>query len=98
MKTGQELLLLSALAIYLGTVMADFFTALIKDILIPILSPFENATAAHEFKFTTLNGITIKLGDVVVHTLSLVLALVMVFVTAHILERYASKWLRKIYQ
>ncbi len=98
MKTGQELLLLSALAIYLGTVMSEFFTALIRDILIPILSPFETAEQAHEFKFTTDSGITIKLGDVVVHTLSLGLALLMVFVTAHVLERYASRWLRKIYQ
>jgi len=98
MKTGQELLLLSALAIYLGTVMSEFFTAIIRDLLIPILSPFENAEDAHDFKFTLTSGVTIKLGDVVVHTLSLVLALIMVFVTAHILERYASRWLRKIYQ
>jgi large-conductance mechanosensitive channel len=98
MKTGQELLLLSALAIYLGTVMSEFFTAIIRDVLIPMLSPFETAQQAHDFKFTLTSGVTIKLGDVVVHTLSLVLALVMVFITAHILETYASRWLRKIYQ
>jgi large-conductance mechanosensitive channel len=98
MKTGQELLLLSALAIYLGTVMSDFFTAVIRDLLIPLLSPFDTAREAHNFKFTLTNGVTIKLGDVLVRTLSLGLALLMVFVTAHILERYASKYLRKIYQ
>jgi hypothetical protein len=98
MKTGQELLLLSALAIYLGTVMSDFFTAVIRDLLIPMLSPFETAKEAHDFKFTLTSGVTIKLGDIMVHTLSLGLALLMVFVTAHILERYASKYLRKIYQ
>jgi large-conductance mechanosensitive channel len=95
MKTGQELLLLSALAIYLGTVMSEFFTALIRDLLIPLLSPFETA---HDIKITTDSGVTIKFGDVMIHTLSLALALLMVFATAHILERYASKWLRKIYQ
>jgi large-conductance mechanosensitive channel len=98
MKTGQELLLLSALAIYLGTVMSDFFTAVIRDLLIPLLSPFDTAREAHNFKFTLTNGVTIKLGDVLVRTLSLGLALLMVFVTAHVLERYASKYLRKIYQ
>jgi hypothetical protein len=98
MKTGQELLLLSALAIYLGTVMSEFFTAVIRDLLIPILSPFETAEEAHDFKFTLASGVTIKLGDVVVRTLSLGLALIMVFSTAHILETYATKYLRKIYQ
>lgn len=98
MKTGQELLLLSALAIYLGTVMSEFFTAIIRDLLIPMLSPFQTAEEAHDFKFTLATGVTIKLGDVLVHTLSLGLALLMVFATAHVLERYASRWLRKIYQ
>ncbi len=78
--------------------MSDFFTAVIRDLLIPMLSPFETAKEAHDFKFTLTSGVTIKLGDIMVHTLSLGLALLMVFVTAHILERYASKYLRKIYQ
>lgn len=78
--------------------MSEFFTAIIRDLLIPVLSPFKTAGEAHDFKFTLASGVDIKLGDVLVHTLSLGLALIMVFVTAHILERYASKYLRKIYQ
>lgn len=98
MNSIHELLLLSALALYLGDAFTEFFKDLNKDFIVPLLRPFSDPIReAHDFK-VKMFGMDFALGKVFVSLVHLLFALLMALISIRLLDRYASGWIRKIYK
>ena len=98
MDTIYELLLLSAMALYLGDCFIDFFKEWNNDIVVPLLKPFSGEIKeAEDFKITIL-GVHLNIGKVFISGVRLISAMVFAVVVLKLLKVYASGWIRKIYK
>ena len=77
-----------ALAIYVGTTLAQFFNALIRDIVLPVLSPLASAEAGIGKLVVNVAGIKLNVGDVVVQFLNLVIVFAVVSYSLPYLKTY----------
>jgi large-conductance mechanosensitive channel len=96
--TGVEILILSALAVYLGSVFTDFFHALSKDVILPLAKPFVGVDKYGEELIIPIGKAQIKVGDLFIHAVSLVVAVSLIVVANEFMQRYASGFLKKIYK
>lgn len=98
MNTVYELLILSAMALYIGDCFIDFFKEWNKDVVVPLLKPFSGEIKeAEDFKITIL-GVELNVGKVFVSGVRLVSAMIFAVIVLKLLKVYASGWIRKIYK
>lgn len=77
-----------AVAIYVGTLLSQFFTAILRDLVLPLLSPVASSDGSVAKLVVQFWGIKLNLGDVIVHTLNLVIAMVVVSYALPYLKEY----------
>lgn len=75
---GDNQILVFAIAFYVGMLLTQFFTALMRDLVLPMLSPIASSEAGVGKLVVNLGGIKLNIGDVLVHSLNLIIALVVV--------------------
>ena len=84
------------IAIYLGEVVSDLFRSITRDILIPIASPFVGKNELGKMRYTFF-GYIIDVGDVFLHLMRLVVAVVMVLIFVRLVRMYAKGALKHFY-
>jgi large-conductance mechanosensitive channel len=77
-----------ALAIYVGTTLMQFFNALIRDIVLPLLSPLASAEAGIGKLVVNVWGIKLNVGDVIVQFINLVIVFAVVSYALPYLKTY----------
>jgi large-conductance mechanosensitive channel len=87
MLDTKDLIIITA-AIYLGSVVAKFFTALSEGIIAPILAPAAAAGKGIGSYTVTVGGATLKVGELVSSLVQLMISFVLVVFTIGILRTY----------
>jgi large-conductance mechanosensitive channel len=87
MLDTKDLILLTA-AIYLGSVVVKFFTALSDGIIAPILAPAAAAGKGISTYTVTVGGATLKIGELLSALVQLVVSFVLVVFTIGVLRTY----------
>jgi large-conductance mechanosensitive channel len=77
-----------ALAIYVGMTLTNFFNALIRDLVLPVLSPLASAEGGVGKLVVNLGGIKLNVGDVIVHAVNLVVVFAVVSYALPYLKEY----------
>jgi large-conductance mechanosensitive channel len=77
-----------ALAIYVGTTLTNFFNALIRDLVLPALSPLASSEAGVGKLVVNIGGIKLNVGDVIVHAVNLVVVFAVVSYALPYLKEY----------
>jgi large-conductance mechanosensitive channel len=67
-----------AVAILVGTMLSQFFTALTRDILLPLMSPFAKVEDGVAQLVVPVGSVKLNVGDLIVQTLNLLLSLTVV--------------------
>jgi large-conductance mechanosensitive channel len=78
-----------AMAILVGTMLSQFFTALTRDIVLPLMSPLASTEAGISKLVIPIGSIKLNVGDLIVQTLNLlisltVLSLAMPYLTSYV--------------
>jgi large-conductance mechanosensitive channel len=96
MAVRHDIILLT-LAVYLGTVLTDLLKAVTKDILVPLTQPF---VPADEFGRLRLSffGYTLDFGDVFLHAVGMLVAIVLALLIAKFIRTYGMGWLKHFYE
>jgi hypothetical protein len=87
MLDTKDLIIITA-AIYLGSVVAKFFTALSEGIIAPILAPAAAAGKGIGSYTVTVGGATLKVGELVSSLVQLMISFILVVFTIGILRTY----------
>jgi large-conductance mechanosensitive channel len=87
MAVDNQVLVFAA-AIYIGSVLSQFFTAIIRDIMLPLASPFASSEGGVSKLIVSLGPIKLNIGDVIVHTLNLLTAFTVVSFVLPYLREY----------
>jgi large-conductance mechanosensitive channel len=74
-----------AMAILVGTMLSQFFTALTRDIVLPLMSPLASAQGGVAQLVVPIGSIKLNVGDLIVQTMNLLLSLVEIFFIIKIL-------------
>jgi len=89
--TNEGLFWAIAVAVFLGSVLKDFFQAITRDLVTPVLSGLTGSAGSEVAAFTvTVGGIKLKIGDVVASSLSLLVAFAIVSFTLPYLRAYTA--------
>ncbi len=67
-----------AVAIYVGTTLTQFFNALIRDLVLPLLSPLASTEAGIGKLVINVAGIKLNIGDLIVQFLNLLIVLAVI--------------------
>jgi hypothetical protein len=84
----QNEILIAGLGIYAGFVLSQFFGAMIRDIILPLLSPLASVDGGVSKLVITIAGIKINIGDALVHALNLVVFFMIVSMVLPRLREY----------
>ena len=87
MLDTKDLIIITA-AIYLGSVVAKFFTALSDGILAPILAPAAAAGKGVGTYTVTIGGATLKVGELLSSLVQLMVSFIIVVFTIGVLRTY----------
>ncbi len=87
MLDTKDLIIITA-AIYLGSVVSKFFTALSDGIIAPILAPAAAAGQGVATYTVTIGGATLKVGELLSALVQLLVSFVIVVFTIGILRTY----------
>jgi large-conductance mechanosensitive channel len=87
MLDTKDLIIITA-AIYLGSVVAKFFTALSEGVIAPILAPAAAAGKGIGSYTVTVGGATLKVGELVSSLVQLMISFILVVFTIGILRTY----------
>jgi large-conductance mechanosensitive channel len=87
MLDSKDLIIITA-AIYLGSVVSKFFTALSEGIIAPILAPAAAAGKGIGSYTVTVGGATLKVGELVSSLVQLMISFILVVFTIGILRTY----------
>ncbi len=74
-----------AMAILVGTMLSQFFSALTRDIVLPLMSPLASAQGGVAQLVVPIGSIKLNLGDLIVQTMNLLLSLAEIFFIIKIL-------------
>ena len=77
-----------ALAIHAGLVLTNFFQALMRDIVLPLLSPLATVEGGLSKLVIQVGTIKINIGDALVQTLNLVVAFTVVSLVMPYIKEY----------
>jgi len=87
MLDTKDLIIITA-AIYLGSVVAKFFTALSEGVIAPILAPAAAAGKGVAAYTVTVGGATLKIGELLSALVQLIVSFVIVVFTIGFLRTY----------
>lgn len=87
MLDNRDIIILTA-AVYLGSVVSKFFTALSDGIITPILAPAAAAGKGVSEYQIVVGGVTLKVGEVLTALVQLVISFVLVVFTIGVLRTY----------
>ena len=87
MLDTRDLIIITA-AIYLGSVVAKFFTALSDGIIAPILAPAAAAGKGVGSYTVTIGGATLKVGELLTALVQLMVSFIIVVFTIGVLRTY----------
>jgi hypothetical protein len=87
MLDTKDLIIITA-AIYLGSVVAKFFTALSEGVIAPILAPAAAAGKGVAAYTVTIGGATLKIGELISSLVQLIISFILVVFTIGILRTY----------
>ena len=87
MLDTKDLIIITA-AIYLGSVVSKFFTALSEGIIAPILAPAAAAGKGVATYTVSIGGATLKVGELVSALVQLIVSFIIVVFTIGILRTY----------
>ena len=87
MLDTKDLIIITA-AIYLGSVVSKFFTALSDGVIAPILAPAAAAGKGVAAYTVTIGGATLKIGELLSALVQLLLSFVIVVFTIGVLRTY----------
>jgi large-conductance mechanosensitive channel len=87
MLDTKDLIIITA-AIYLGSVVAKFFTALSEGVIAPILAPAAAAGKGVAAYTVTIGGATLKVGELLSSLVQLIISFVIVVFTIGVLRTY----------
>jgi large-conductance mechanosensitive channel len=87
MLDTRDLIIITA-AIYLGSVVAKFFTALSEGVIAPILAPAAAAGKGVASYTVTIGGATLKIGELLSSLVQLIISFILVVFTIGILRTY----------
>ena len=78
-----------AVAILVGTMLSQFFSALTRDLVLPLMSPLASTEGGVAKLVVPIGSIKLNVGDVIVQTFNLLIALavvgmVMPYLTAYV--------------
>jgi len=77
-----------AVAIYLGTSLMQFFNAVVRDLVLPALSPLASADGGVSKLIIQLGPVKLNIGDVVVQTVNLLIVFAVVSFLLPYLKEY----------
>jgi large-conductance mechanosensitive channel len=87
MLDSKDIIIITA-AIYLGSVVSKFFTALSEGVIAPILAPAAAAGKGVAAYTVTVGGATLKIGELLSAFVQLAISFVIVVFTIGILRTY----------
>ena len=87
MLSNSDIVILTA-AFYLASVFSQFFTAISRDIILPILSPITAAQKDVAAFTIRIGNIELRIGNVLSELVNLVIALGIVVFTVGLLKSY----------
>jgi large-conductance mechanosensitive channel len=87
MLDTKDLIIITA-AIYLGSVVSKFFTALSEGVIAPILAPAAAAGKGVATYTVTVGGATLKIGELLSAFVQLAISFILVVFTIGILRTY----------
>ena len=87
MLDTKDIIIITA-SIYLGSVVAKFFSSLSEGIIAPILAPALSAGKGITESQVTVGGVTLKVGAAVAALVDLIVSFVVVVFTIGILRTY----------
>lgn len=87
MLDTKDLIIITA-AIYLGSVVAKFFTALSDGVIAPILAPAAAAGKGIAAYTVTIGGATLKIGELLSALVQLMVSFILVVFTIGVLRTY----------
>ena len=70
--------LIGALGIYVGLLIHNFFSALMRDLVLPALSPIASVENGTSKLVIQIGGVKLNVGDVIVQIINLFIALAVV--------------------
>jgi len=89
--TNEGLFWAIAVAVFLGSVLKDFFQAITRDLVTPVISGLFGKVGSEVSGFVvTVGGVKLKIGDVIANTLSLLVAFAIVSLTLPYLRAYTA--------
>jgi large-conductance mechanosensitive channel len=77
-----------AMAILVGTMLSQFFTALTRDIVLPLMSPLASTEAGVAKLVVPVGSVKLNVGDLIVQTLNLLLSLAVLGMVMPYLSAY----------
>ena len=77
-----------AVAIYVGTLLSQFFTALMRDLVLPMLSPIASTEGGVSKLVIQFGGVKLNIGDVIIHAFNLIIAFAVVSFALPYLREY----------
>lgn len=77
-----------AVAIFIGMSLTKFFNALIRDLVLPLLSPLASSEGEVAKLVVTLGGIKFNIGDLIVQTVNLGIVFAVVSFALPYLKEY----------
>jgi large-conductance mechanosensitive channel len=77
-----------AVAIYVGTTLAKFFNAVVRDLVLPLLSPVASAEGEVGKLVIQLGTIKINVGDMIVQSVNLLIVFAVVSFVLPYLKEY----------
>jgi len=80
--------LIAALGVYVGLLLHTFFTALMRDLVLPALSPVAGVENGVSKLVVQLGGVKLNIGDVIVQTINVFIALAVVSYVVPYLKEY----------
>jgi hypothetical protein len=87
MLDTKDIIIITA-AIYLGSVVSKFFTALSEGLVAPIVAPALAAGKGITEAQVTVGGVTLKIGQVVASLIDLIISFIVVVFTIGMLRTY----------
>lgn len=84
----ENQVLVFALAIHLGLILSNFFNALTRDLVLPLLSPVATEEAGISKLVVQIGSIKFNIGDIIVQTMNLFIAFAVVYVTLPYVKEY----------
>ena len=84
----ENQILTFALGVHAGLILTSFFNALMRDIVLPLLSPLASVEGGVSKLVVQVGGVKLNVGDALVQTLNLVIAFGVVSVLLPYIKEY----------